>query len=140
MGRAVRRRLGNNRRAEHGRARRAARPAGGMNPFTYDQLAARIVFGAGRVREVGDEVERLGGRRGMLSADRQARAPGSDITGQLGSRMALSWNEVDQHVPVDLAERARSAATEESIDCVVCVGGGSSTGLAKALALSHAVP
>ena len=111
-----------------------------MNPFTYDQLAARIVFGAGRVREVGDEVERLGARRVMLIADGQARVPASDITGQLGSRVALSWNEVAQHVPVDLAERARSAATEESIDCVVCVGGGSSTGLAKALALSHAVP
>jgi maleylacetate reductase len=111
-----------------------------MNPFTYDQLAARIVFGAGRVREVGGEVERLGARRVMLIADGQARAPASDITGQLGSRVALSWNEVAQHVPVDLAERARSAATEESIDCVVCVGGGSSTGLAKALALSHAVP
>ena len=40
----------------------------------------------------------------------------------------------------ELAERARTAATEASIDCVVCVGGGSSTGLAKALALSHAVP
>ena len=111
-----------------------------MNPFTYDQLAARIVFGAGRVAEVGAEVERLGARKVMLIADGQARAPASDITGQLGSRVALSWNEVAQHVPVDLAERARSAATEESIDCVVCVGGGSSTGLAKALALSHAVP
>jgi len=111
-----------------------------MNPFTYDQLAARIVFGAGRVAEVGAEVERLGARKVMLIADGQARGPGSTITGQLGSRLALTWNEVAQHVPVDLAERARSAATDASIDCVVCVGGGSSTGLAKALALSHAVP
>jgi maleylacetate reductase len=111
-----------------------------MNPFTYDQLAARIVFGAGRVAEVGAEVERFGARKVMLIADGQARGPASDITGQLGSRLALAWNEVAQHVPVDLAERARSAATDASIDCVVCVGGGSSTGLAKALALSHAVP
>jgi alcohol dehydrogenase class IV len=43
-------------------------------------------------------------------------------------------------VPVELAERARAAATESTIDCVVCIGGGSSTGLAKAIALSHAVP
>ena len=35
-----------------------------MNPFTYDQLPARIVFGAGRLAEVGAEVERLGGRHG----------------------------------------------------------------------------
>ncbi|MBK5333377.1 MAG: maleylacetate reductase [Ilumatobacteraceae bacterium] len=111
-----------------------------MNPFTYDQLPARIVFGAGRLSEVGAEVERLGGRRVMLISDGAAREPASAITGQLGSHLAVAWNEVAQHVPVDLAERARTAATEASIDCIVCVGGGSSTGLAKALALSHAVP
>src|SRR4051794_41159597 len=111
-----------------------------MNPFTYDQLAARIVFGAGCLGQVGAEIERLGARKVMLIADGQAAKPGSAIAGQLGSRLALTWNEVAQHVPVDLAERARSAATDAFIDCVVCVGGGSSTGLAKALALSHAVP
>ena len=46
-----------------------------MNPFTYDQLASRIVFGAGQVREVGAEVERLGARKVMLIADGQARGP-----------------------------------------------------------------
>jgi len=111
-----------------------------MNPFTYDQLPARIVFGAGRLSAVGAEVERLGARKVMLIADGQASTPAALITGQLGSRLALAWKEVAQHVPVDLAERARSAATDAAIDCVVCVGGGSSTGLAKAIALSHAVP
>jgi maleylacetate reductase len=98
------------------------------------------VFGAGCLSQVGAEVERLGARKVMLIADGQATKPGSMIAGQLGTRLALTWDEVAQHVPVDLAERARTAATDASIDCVVCVGGGSSTGLAKALALSHAVP
>ena len=43
-------------------------------------------------------------------------------------------------MPVELAERARAAATQHGIDAVVTIGGGSSTGLAKALALSHRVP
>jgi maleylacetate reductase len=111
-----------------------------MNPFTYDQLPGRIVFGAGRLAEVGAEVERVGGRRVMLISDWAAAAAASTVTGQLGSRLALPWDEVAQHVPVELAERARSEATAASIDCIVCIGGGSSTGLAKALALSHAVP
>jgi maleylacetate reductase len=111
-----------------------------MNPFTYDQLPARIVFGAGRLSEVGAEVERLGGRRVMLISDGAATDPAGVVTKQLGSRLALAWDEVAQHVPVELAERARDAATAASIDCLVCIGGGSSTGLAKALALSHAVP
>jgi maleylacetate reductase len=111
-----------------------------MNPFTYDQLPARIVFGPGRLAEVGAEVERLGGRKVMLISDWAAAAAASEVAGQLGSHLVLPWDEVAQHVPVELAERARSAATDSSIDCVVCIGGGSSTGLAKAIALSHAVP
>ena len=86
-----------------------------MNPFTYDQLPARIVFGAGRLAEVGAEVERLGGRHVMLISDGAATAPASVVTGQLGSRLAVAWNEVAQHVPAELAERARTAATEASI-------------------------
>lgn len=111
-----------------------------MNPFTYDQLPARVVFGAGRLAEVGAEVERLDGRRVMLISDPLTVAPAEKIRGQLWSRLALSWDEVAQHVPVDLADRARAAATAAAIDSVVCIGGGSSTGLAKAMALSHDVP
>ena len=118
-----------------------AHTAGGMNPFTYDQLPARIVFGAGRLAEVGAEVERLGGQRVMLISDWAGRSAGG--RGDVGSS-GLGWRwpgtRSIQHVPVDLAERARAAATDASIDCVVCIGGGSSTGLAKAMALSHAVP
>ena len=111
-----------------------------MTPFTYDQLPARIVFGAGRLAEGGAEAERLDGQRVMLISDWAATAPAAAVTAQLGSRLALAWDEVAQHVPVELADRARAAASEANIDCVVCIGGGSSTGLAKALALSHGVP
>ncbi len=102
-----------------------------MNQFTYDQLPARVVFGAGRLAEVGAEVERLGRQRVMLISDGQAAATAAVVTEQLRSRLALAWDEVAQHVPVELAERARSAATDMAIDCVVCIGGGSSTGLPR---------
>jgi hypothetical protein len=56
-----------------------------MNPFTYDQLPARIVFGAGRLAEVGAEVDRLGserggdGRAGPLEQLRPPGLPGRDL-------------------------------------------------------------
>ncbi|HEY0520566.1 MAG TPA: maleylacetate reductase [Ilumatobacteraceae bacterium] len=111
-----------------------------MKPFEYDQLPARIVFGPGCLSAVGPEVERLGGVSVMLISDGAAQSFAEVIAAQLGSRLALRWNEVAQHVPVELAEKARAAATDATIDCVVCIGGGSSTGLAKAIALSHHVP
>jgi maleylacetate reductase len=51
-----------------------------------------------------------------------------------------AWHEAVQHVPESLAERARAAATQTRADSVVSIGGGSSTGLAKAIALSHGLP
>jgi maleylacetate reductase len=107
-----------------------------MKPFTYVQHPARVVFGAGSRSQIVREVEALRGDRVMLIAHE-----GSDeIAELLGSRVVLRWNEIVQHVPLDLAERARDAAEAASIDVIVCVGGGSATGLAKAIALTSRRP
>jgi hypothetical protein len=44
------------------------------------------------------------------------------------------------HVPVEVAERARAVAEEHGVDVLVSVGGGSTTGLAKAVALTTGLP
>ncbi|HEY8093789.1 MAG TPA: maleylacetate reductase [Acidimicrobiales bacterium] len=111
-----------------------------MNRFTYDSLPGRVVFGPGRVAEVAAEVDALGGTRVFLISDGAAKALGDLVADQLGTRVAARWSEVVQHVPVELADRARAAAEGAHADLVVCLGGGSSTGLAKALALSHGLP
>ena len=111
-----------------------------MQPFTFDQLPARIVFAPGALARVGEEVDRLGTAHVMLIHDNATAEQAGLIAEQLGARLAIRWGEVAQHVPVELAERARAAATERGIDAVVTLGGGSSTGLAKAIALTHRVP
>jgi maleylacetate reductase len=109
-------------------------------PFTYDANPGRVVFGIGSLARVGEESARLGGRRVLVITDAEAKAIADAVVEQLGDRVALVWDEVKQHVPIELAERARAAATAAAIDSIVCIGGGSSTGLAKAIALTHAVP
>ena len=111
-----------------------------MKPFDYDALAGRIVFGAGAVARVGDEARSLGMTKVFLIADQQAATIADVMASQLGMAVAARWNEVVQHVPGELAEAARLAATKADADGVVCVGGGSATGLAKAIALSHGIP
>ena len=55
--------------------------------------------------------------------------------------MALNCDDVVLHVPVEVGrKRARAAAAEHGIDLLVCVGGGSTTGLAKAVALTTGLP
>jgi maleylacetate reductase len=111
-----------------------------MEPFAYDQLGGRVVFGNGRVAEVGIEAVRLGANRVMLISDAAAVTIADGIAAQLAGRLALRWDEVVQHVPFELAERARAAALDHGADVLVCVGGGSSTGLAKAIALTGGQP
>ena len=71
----------------------------------------------------------------FLIVDAQAKAFGDSLAEDLGSLVVSHWHDVVQHVPFDLAERARAAVTHASADTIVCLGGGSSTGLAKAIAL-----
>jgi maleylacetate reductase len=111
-----------------------------MKPFMYDALAGRTVFAVGALGQVGDELARLGAQRVFLIVDSQAKQFGDTLTESLGSLVVARWHEVAQHVPFDLAERARAAITEAAADAVVCLGGGSSTGLAKAIALTHDLP
>lgn len=64
----------------------------------------------------------------------------SEIEKLIGSSLVATWTDVQQHVPIPLAESARELVTSTGADLLVCVGGGSSTGLAKAIALSHRLP
>jgi len=108
-------------------ARAAAVPAP-PGARIYEALPGRVVFGAGAVGGVAAEVERLGAGRVLL------------VDGLLDAVLRGTIDDVAQHVPADLVERTRRRAAELGVDCLVAVGGGSATGLAKALALETGIP
>ena len=108
--------------------------------FAYEALPGRVVLAPGALATVGEELALLGGARAFLVVDQAAVAFGDAIAAQLGDRLVGRWGEAVQHVPVELAERALAAATAVTPDVLVCVGGGSSTGLAKILALDLKLP
>jgi maleylacetate reductase len=111
-----------------------------MRSFTYDALPGRVLFGAGRRAELPAEVDKLGVHRVMVIADENAKRTADELVASLGERVAVRWHEVAQHVPTELADAARAAASEAGIDGIVSVGGGSTTGLAKAIALVSGTP
>jgi alcohol dehydrogenase class IV len=107
--------------------------------FVHEGTPQRVVFATGAAAEsVAAEVERLGVRRAMVIASRREHAVAERLTGGIGVR--LRWDEVVMHVPVDVADRARVAAAEAEVDVLLAVGGGSTTGLAKAVALTSGLP
>jgi maleylacetate reductase len=114
--------------------------SGAMPPsasFVYEALPGRVVFGAGSVEQLGEEVDRLGARRVLAIAGKRAI---DGLVDRLGGRWAASFTEVQQHVPVEAAARAAAAAAAAAADCLVAMGGGSATGMAKAVALDHHAP
>jgi maleylacetate reductase len=111
----------------------------GVNAFVYESLPGRVVFGFGAQAGIADEVARLDAARVLLLSSPSATAAADSLHAALGD-VALRWTEVAEHVPVELAERARAAAWDARIDVIVAIGGGSAIGLAKAIALELGAP
>ena len=105
--------------------------------FAHETLPQRVHFATGEaVGAVAEEVRRLGASRVMGIASDAARA----APVLAGVDLAVLHTDVAMHVPVEVAERARAVARDHEVDLVVCVGGGSTTGLAKAVALTSGLP
>ncbi|MEU6559353.1 maleylacetate reductase [Nocardia nova] len=110
-----------------------------MTTFTYDALPGRVVFGAGTARTaLRDEVDRLGAQAILLIASDSERDLASRLCARFADRLSGTFSGVRPHVPVEVAERAREAAADS--DLVLSVGGGSTTGTAKAVALTMGLP
>ncbi|MEU7477141.1 iron-containing alcohol dehydrogenase [Lentzea sp. NPDC042327] len=104
--------------------------------FTFEPARTRIVFGRGTSSSVPAEVERLGAARVLLIA----RHGGDRVAEALGPLLAARFTGATVHTPVEVTDRALAVLREHGADCVVSVGGGSGTGLAKALSVRAGVP
>src|SRR4030095_2636379 len=65
---------------------------------------------------------------------------GERIAAGVGGRVAGHFDRAVMHTPLELVEAAREQARAVSADCCVAVGGGSTIGFGKAIALSSALP
>ena len=107
--------------------------------FTHETLPQRVRFAAGEADSaVREEVELLGARRAMVIASPRGAGVARAVTAGIG--VAVLHDGVREHVPIEVAETARAVAAEHDVDVVVPVGGGSATGLAKAVALTTGLP
>ncbi len=106
-----------------------------MNPFTYDAIPGRVVFGAGSVDQLAVEVDALGSQRAMVIASQYEAGLADRASDVLGDRVAGRFTDVVQHVPAEKAAAAIAMAKELDADAVITVGGGSSTGFGKVVRL-----
>lgn len=108
--------------------------------FAFSQPALRVRFGPGVRRDTGAEIERIGcARAAILSTPgkiEMAEALASDIGGRVAALVPLA----EMHTPVPSTEEALLEVERIRADCLVAIGGGSTIGLSKALALRTGLP
>jgi maleylacetate reductase len=111
-----------------------------MLSFVYDILPSRVVFGAGCLDKLPSEIERLSCTKALVLCTPEQRDTAQDIASRLGSHAVGLFDRAVMHVPIEIAQAAREEAQRLGADCCIAVGGGSTTGLGKAIALTSSLP
>ncbi|MBV8627114.1 MAG: iron-containing alcohol dehydrogenase, partial [Paraburkholderia sp.] len=111
-----------------------------MQAFVYNGLPSRVIFGVGALLQLDREIELLGAKRAIVLSTPQQRGEAETLAAQLGERAAGVFAEAVMHVPVETARQARVFAAQAGADCAIAIGGGSTTGLGKAIALETSLP
>lgn len=111
-----------------------------MRAFVHTSHPARVIFGPGTVGELAEEVRRLGGSRVLLLSGPTPTEASARARDALGDLLAAEFDGAAMHTPTDVTEAALAVLKEAGADCLVSVGGGSTTGLSKALALRTDLP
>lgn len=108
--------------------------------FLYQARAARVIFGAGSLAHLEREVPALGAQRAIVLCTPEQRDLAEQIVERLGARAAGLYDRATMHVPMEIARDAQAFARSRDADCAVAIGGGSTIGLGKAIALESGLP
>lgn len=108
--------------------------------FSYQPHPTRVVFAPGASAGVAQWVEMLGCRRALVLTTPQQAADGEALAARLGGLAVGTFAGATMHTPVDVTEQALARAAALQADCVVSLGGGSTTGLGKAMAYRTDIP
>ena len=111
-----------------------------VRSFVYTAQPARVVFGAGSLSRLAEEIDLLGARRALVLSTPEQRSSAEMVAELLGARAAGVFDRAVMHVPIETAREARELARQLGADCAVAIGGGSTTGLGKAIALDSGLP
>jgi maleylacetate reductase len=111
-----------------------------LSPFLFEIARLRVIFGRGSLLRAADELHAIGLQRALLIANPSHRRQAQVLADLLGERCVGTYDNIVQHVPVEVATAASAHARELGADSCIAIGGGSAIGLAKAIALETSLP
>jgi len=107
--------------------------------FNFESLPSRVVFRAGAIEELAAETARLGSRAFVISTPGQRRLA-ERCAALLGDKAIAVYDKALMHTPGDSVRAGLAEAQRLNADCCVAIGGGSTIGLAKAIAYERRFP
>lgn len=111
-----------------------------MRDFRYTANPARVLFGPGTRGALRQEVANLNCSRALVLSTPEQADLGNETAERLGALAAGTFDGARMHTPVRVTRDALARAEAIGADCVVAIGGGSTIGLGKALALRTGLP
>lgn len=102
--------------------------------FSYAGSPAQIVFGAASRNTVAEWIVKAGCKRALVLSTPHQKADAEALAREIGPLACGIFTGAAMHTPVDVTEAAMKVVAETGADCVVSLGGGSTTGLGKAIA------
>jgi alcohol dehydrogenase class IV len=111
-----------------------------MQAFIYSGQPSRVVFGSGALAHLEREVDQLGAQHALVLSTPEQAAQAQMVADRLGPRAVGIFAQAVMHVPIETARQAREEARRLGADCAIAIGGGSTIGLGKAIALDSGLP
>ncbi len=108
-----------------------------MRNFVHDSHAVRTVFGVGALDGLSAELEAMGLQRVLLLCTPRGAGAAQALADAMGTRASGIFAGAAMHVPRAVVDEAAEIVRERGVEGVLAYGGGSTIGLAKALALQH---
>ncbi|MCM2472428.1 maleylacetate reductase [Rhizobium sp. CG5] len=108
--------------------------------FAAQWPAVRVRFGVGIRHDLVAEIKRLDCRRALILTTPEQAHIAAEFASLCGDHAAGTFTGARMHTPVAISEEAVAYARDIAADCLVAIGGGSTTGLGKAIALRTDLP
>lgn len=101
--------------------------------FEYAQTTARIVFGPNSMEKIAEALEWVGAGKPLILCTTFQSGDAERVADLLNGKSAGIYANATMHTPTDVTDEALAIYQRLGADCTIAIGGGSTTGLGKAL-------
>lgn len=111
-----------------------------LDSFVYQYQPNRVVFGFGTIHRLMEEIQALGCSKALILCTPEQVSNAQMVKDILGEHAVGVFDKAVMHVPVETVSEALKYVKDLGADCAVAIGGGSTIGLGKAIALEYSLP